>query len=78
MADCTETLQELQRYLDRELPPELHEAVTAHLTGCDDCMQAFDFHAELKTVIAAKCAAGQVPPALLAKIEACFGADDDV
>ena len=36
-------------------------------------MQAFDFHAELKLVIATKCKTESIPPALLDKIEACFG-----
>ena len=77
MADCDETLRELQRYLDGELPAELHQIVDSHVAGCLDCMQAFDFHAELKTVIATKCGAEPLPASLVAKIEACFGFDAD-
>jgi hypothetical protein len=42
-----------------------------------DCLQAFDFHAELRTVIRAKCSNDEMPPGLLSKIELCFGEDFD-
>jgi mycothiol system anti-sigma-R factor len=77
VADCNETLEELQRYLDHELPGELQHAVDAHLGGCVDCLQAFDFHAELKQVIARKCGSDPMPPGLLSRIESCFGVDID-
>ena len=41
------------------------ETIHAHLDGCPDCLQAFDFHAELKTVIATKCRNDEMPPGLL-------------
>jgi mycothiol system anti-sigma-R factor len=55
MADCEETLRELYTYLDGELPTDSEHTVAAHLEGCLDCLQAFDFHAELRAVIAKKC-----------------------
>jgi mycothiol system anti-sigma-R factor len=73
MADCEETLRELETYLDGETTVEVHERVHAHLAGCLDCLHAFDFHAELKMVIAEKCHSEQLPPGLLDRIEACFG-----
>jgi mycothiol system anti-sigma-R factor len=75
MADCNETLRELETFLDNELSPDAHGAIRAHLGGCPDCLQAFDFHAELKTVIAAKCRNDEMPPGLLDKLRSCF-ADD--
>ena len=42
-----------------------------------DCLQAFDFHAELKTVISQKCLNDEMPPGLLSRIEQCFGEDID-
>jgi mycothiol system anti-sigma-R factor len=75
MADCNETLRELYTYLDGELPDASRHAVTAHLEGCLDCLQAFDFHAELRTVIAQKCRESEVPPGLLDKVRRCFGID---
>jgi mycothiol system anti-sigma-R factor len=73
MADCNETLRELQTYLDCELSEQARTAVQAHLNGCTDCLQAFDFYAELKVVISAKCKSEPLPPSLLARIQSCFG-----
>ena len=56
---------------------EAIEAIHAHLEGCPDCLQAFDFHAELRTVIAAKCRNDEMPPGLLGRIEKCFNEDFD-
>jgi hypothetical protein len=77
MANCNETLRELQTYLDGELPDDMKYVVDEHLLECSDCMQAFDFHAELKLVIATKCKTEAMPPALLGRIEACFGIEAD-
>jgi anti-sigma factor (TIGR02949 family) len=74
-ANCTETLRELQTYLDGELPDDVRYVVDSHLLECTDCMQAFDFHAELKIVIATKCRTEAMPVGLLSKIESCFGID---
>lgn len=77
MADCDDTLRELETFLDHEIGDETRAAIEAHLGGCLDCLQAFDFHAELRTVIAAKCQNDEMPPDLLSKIERCFGQDFD-
>jgi len=78
MADCNETLRELYAFLDDELPPEQLEGVRDHLDGCLDCLQAFDFHAELKAVIAKKCRNDELPPGLIERIQQCFGEDFDL
>lgn len=75
--DCTDTLRELDVFLDGELPADQYEAIRHHLDGCMDCLGAFDFHAELKIVIAEKCNNDEMPPGLLSKIELCFGTDID-
>ena len=75
MADCNETLRELEAFLDNELKPETHVAIRAHLEGCPDCLQTFDFHAELKIVVAQKCRNDEMPPGLMDKIQRCFGDD---
>jgi mycothiol system anti-sigma-R factor len=77
MADCNETLRELHTFLDGELSAHAHESISGHLSGCVDCLQAFDFHAELKTVIRQKCSSDEIPPGLLARIELCFDEDFD-
>jgi mycothiol system anti-sigma-R factor len=77
MPDCNETLHELHAFLDGELSPDVQSQITEHLSGCTDCHQAFDFHAELKAVIRVKCLNDEMPPGLLAKIEHCFQTDFD-
>jgi mycothiol system anti-sigma-R factor len=73
MADCDDTLRELETYLDHELSPDALLSIQSHLDGCMDCLHIFDFHAELRMVIAQKCHEDALPPQLLAKIEECFG-----
>ena len=77
MADCKQTLRELQAFLDGELSEESQQVIRSHLGGCVDCLQAFDFHAELKIVIHAKCASDEMPAGLMARLEQCLGADID-
>jgi len=77
MTDCNETLRELETFLDGELDAEELADIRRHLEGCPDCLEAFDFHAELKAVIARKCRSDPMPPGLLARIERCFQTDID-
>ncbi len=77
MADCNETLRELNAFLDEELSEEVRVHIHEHLDGCYDCLQTFEFHAELKLVVREKCNNDEMPPDLLSKIEMCFGADLD-
>ncbi|MBI4883801.1 MAG: zf-HC2 domain-containing protein [Actinobacteria bacterium] len=77
MADCNETLRELETFLDSELPDETRAAIQAHLGDCVDCLQAFDFYAELRVVISEKCRNEEIPPGLIARIELCFNEDFD-
>ncbi|HRE02514.1 MAG TPA: mycothiol system anti-sigma-R factor [Ilumatobacteraceae bacterium] len=73
VSGCEETLRELERFLDRELTDVDRVSIFGHLDGCPDCLQTYDFHAELKMVIAAKCRNDQMPAGLMDKIERCFG-----
>jgi mycothiol system anti-sigma-R factor len=77
MADCKQTLRELDAFLDDELSSTTREQIHGHLEGCTDCLQTFEFHAELKAVIRRKCSNDELPPGLLAKIEMCFNEDFD-
>jgi mycothiol system anti-sigma-R factor len=79
MADdgCGETIRELETFLDNELSDDARAQIQEHLDGCVDCLQAFDFQAELKAVIRLKCRNDEIPPGLLAKIERCFDTDFD-
>jgi len=75
--DCAETIRELDLFLDGELSDHQRDAIRHHLNGCMDCLGAFDFHAELKIVVAEKCHNDEMPPGLLGKIEQCFAIDFD-
>ncbi|MDJ0767419.1 MAG: zf-HC2 domain-containing protein [Ilumatobacter sp.] len=77
MADCNETIRELDAFLDGELSADVRVHIHEHLDGCVDCLQAFDFHAELKQAIRRKCSSDEMPPGLLGRIERCFDADLD-
>ena len=75
--DCRETIKELDTFLDDELSDAARSAIRNHLDGCVDCLQAFDFHAELKQVISQKCQNDEMPADLLSRIERCFDTDFD-
>lgn len=77
MADCAETIRELEAFLDTALAPEVFAGIQDHLASCPDCLQAFDFHAELRVVIRDKCRNDEIPPGLLSRIELCFNEDFD-
>ena len=62
MEDCRQTLDELEMFLDGELPEEQRQQVLAHLDECMECYHAYDLQAELKQIIAAKCANEPLPP----------------
>ena len=65
--ECQEALQELYTFLDGELTIEKREHIRVHLEDCNPCLEHYDFEAELKLVISAKCKE-QVPDSLKAQI----------
>jgi mycothiol system anti-sigma-R factor len=69
MEDCRETLEELEQFLDGELLPTQRDHVLAHLEKCIECYHAFDLQAEIKQLIAIKCADEPLPPGLLDRIK---------
>ena len=71
MADCDEVLREVYTYLDRESDDELRVRIEHHLDGCNDCLEIFDFQAELRQVIARKCKES-VPDSLRERILNCL------
>lgn len=75
MADCKETLDELYRYLDSELPPGRADEIVSHLKTCTDCQSAFEFHADLHRVIREKSRTDQISPQFLENLRGCFGDD---
>lgn len=64
---CQDALQELYVFLDGELTTEKREHIRHHLDDCNPCLEHFDFEAELRIVISAKCREA-VPQSLKDKI----------
>jgi len=60
---CQEAIQTLYDFLDGELTDRRRYEIQQHLEECSPCLEAFDFEAELKLVIARKCR-DQVPATL--------------
>lgn len=75
MADCNETLKELERFLDSELPAERVSEIIGHLKGCTDCQGAYEFHAELRTTIRIKALRDELPDGFLDRLANCLGDD---
>ncbi|MHB1536016.1 MAG: mycothiol system anti-sigma-R factor [Acidimicrobiales bacterium] len=65
--ECQEALDTLYHYLDGELTPEKRYQIQHHLDECSPCLEAFDFEAELKVVIARRCR-DQVPESLRLRV----------
>ncbi|MGH9278650.1 MAG: mycothiol system anti-sigma-R factor [Acidimicrobiales bacterium] len=53
--ECTEAVEVLYTYLDGQLTEERRILIQRHLDDCPPCLDAFDFEAELRVVIAYKC-----------------------
>ncbi len=53
--NCDEAVAELYAFLDGELDDAVMIQVETHLRRCSPCLEAFDFEADLRRVIAAKC-----------------------
>ena len=75
MADCKETLRELESFLDSELSDDRVAEIIGHLKGCTDCQGAYEFHAELRTVIKTKAQNDELPDGFLDRLTSCFGDD---
>ena len=67
--DCNEALRELYSFLDGHLTVERRTVISSHLDDCHGCLEAYDFEAELKQVIAQRCRE-EVPQELRDRIAA--------
>ena len=65
--ECQQALDTLYHFLDGELTPERRSAIQHHLDRCSPCLEAFDFEAELKVVVARRCRE-QVPEHLRIRV----------
>jgi len=74
MSDCNDALRVLYEFLDGELTSERRHDIEAHLDDCSPCLEAFDFNAEVRQVIAQKCR-DEVPEDLKRRIAEALGLD---
>ena len=66
-AGCDQTIERLYTYLDGELTEERRSEIKRHLDECSPCLDAYDFEAELRQVIAQRCR-DHVPEHLRARV----------
>jgi mycothiol system anti-sigma-R factor len=52
---CEGALRELYSFLDGALTDDRRAAIQQHLDDCPPCYEHYDFEAELRLIIAAKC-----------------------
>ena len=54
-SDCKEAVEQLYEFLDGELTPEKRSSISDHIDACGHCLDAYEFHTDLKAVISEKC-----------------------
>lgn len=64
---CSEALQELEQYLDGELPHTELATIRDHLTACYPCADRASFEEQLRALVRERCAES-APPQLLDRI----------
>jgi mycothiol system anti-sigma-R factor len=72
--DCRETIERLYHYLDGELTDERRIEIKRHLDECPPCLNAYDFEAELRQVVADRCR-DRVPDSLRDRIHQAIEAE---
>ncbi|HLI02096.1 MAG TPA: mycothiol system anti-sigma-R factor [Acidimicrobiales bacterium] len=75
-SECQEALDTLYHFLDGELTATKRQDIQRHLDKCSSCLEAFDFEAELKVLIARRCK-DTVPDSLRSRIAAAITAASD-
>ena len=66
--DCTETLLEVEAFLDGEVDQALAERITNHLSDCSPCADKTEFRKHLKELVATRCIERDVPDGLKERI----------
>jgi mycothiol system anti-sigma-R factor len=74
--ECSEAVEVLYHYLDGELTEQRRVLIRRHLDECPPCLDAFDFEAELRVVIAHKCRE-HVPDSLRMRVARAIRSLDD-
>ncbi|MDP8992811.1 MAG: mycothiol system anti-sigma-R factor [Actinomycetota bacterium] len=64
---CRDAVHRLYHFLDGELDETHRASIRRHLDECPPCLQAFDFEAELRVLVARMCR-DQVPESLRGRV----------
>jgi mycothiol system anti-sigma-R factor len=67
--ECTETLLEVEAYLDGEVDQALAGRIKMHLSDCSPCADKAEFRKHLKELVQSKCTETDVPEALRTRIQ---------
>lgn len=73
-SDCGRILHEIYTFLDGELTVDRRESIEFHLSGCNHCLSAYDFEAELRLVVRSRLYR-QAPDPLRARVLAALEAE---
>jgi anti-sigma factor (TIGR02949 family) len=68
MSNCTEALQRLYEYIDRELSDEEQAEVRRHLDDCPPCRDRFMFEENVLRHVRRCCRDVSAPPSLVEKV----------
>lgn len=74
LGKCSDAVEWLHHFLDGELDDVRMSDVRAHLDTCLSCLEAFDFEAELRALVARKCR-DTVPDAVRIRIVTAIQAE---
>lgn len=64
MGTCSQTVEHLYGYLDRELSEQEQREVQVHLDRCPPCRDLFRFEANVLSLIGQRCRQTSAPPEL--------------
>jgi mycothiol system anti-sigma-R factor len=71
--NCPDCKDKLDRFVDRELTSTELLEVQLHLEGCPDCMDQYEFQANLKRLVKHSCDCDTAPPAFREKLRQLLG-----
>jgi len=74
-AACRDAVQRLYHFLDGELTFERRQLIQRHLDECTDCIEAYEFEAELRLAISRGCRES-VPDSLRVRIAQAIAFED--
>jgi mycothiol system anti-sigma-R factor len=71
--NCSEAVEKLWQYLDRELDGATVAEVERHLQECRDCFSRAEFERHLRALLRRSCGCEQAPATLRARLHRLLG-----